>query len=232
MKTVPAFRPLRFFWLQSLLLLGLLAIIAYYLQLDDSQTQAAAQEGSLIDRTSALGYLICAGLMLVLGGRDLLKHHYPLMIGVTLLGLRELDFDKRYSTLGLFKSATFRSPDVSLLEKGITLVVVLLVVWLAIALIVKYLRPLLTRAVQFNMVAISICCAGGLLVVARTLDGIARKLGEFGVNVTAHTEVHTTIIEEVFELGAPYSLIIALFCYLQIYRRDAFKGAVKQNAEA
>lgn len=232
MKTIPAFCPLRFFWLQSLLLLALITIIGYYLPLDDELTRQAAQEGSLIDRTSAVGYLVCAGLMLLLGGTHVLKNHYPLIIAVTLLGLRELDFDKRYSTLGLFKSATFRSPDVSLLEKGVTLVVVLLVVWLAITLIVKYLRPLLTRAVQFNMVAISICCAGGLLVVARTLDGIARKLGEFGIDVSAHTEVHTTIIEEVFELGAPYSLIIALFCYLQIYRHGTLKTAARQKAEA
>jgi hypothetical protein len=225
MTTVSAFRPLRYFWLQSLLLLSLGAIIAYYLQIDDAITRHAAREGGLIDLTSALGYLICAGLMLVLGGRHVIKHHYPLIISVTLLGLRELDFDKRYSTLGLFKSATFRSPDVSLLEKAITLAIVLLVIWLFITLISKYLKPLLARAVEFNMVALSVACAGGLLVVARTLDGIARKLGDIGISVRMHTEVHTTIIEEVFELGAPYSLTIALFCYLHVYRRESTKRA-------
>ncbi|WP_049723500.1 hypothetical protein [Gilvimarinus polysaccharolyticus] len=219
MTTVPAFYPQRYFWLQSLLLLSLLAIIAYYWQVDDVITEHAAREGGLIDLTSALGYFLCSGLMVVLGGKYMVKHHYPLIISVVLLGLRELDFDKRYSSLGLFKSATFRSQDVSILEKVVTLGIILMVIWLVIILITKYLRPLLARALEFNMLALSIACAGGLLVVARTLDGIARKLATFDINISLHTGIHTTIIEEVFELGAPYSLIIALFCYLHVYRR-------------
>lgn len=218
MTFVSAFHPLRYFWLQSLLLLSLFTAITYYLLIDDIITMHAAREGGPIDLTSALGYLICAALMIILGGKHLITRHYPLIISVTLLGLRELDFDKRYSTLGLFKSATFRSPEVSLLEKSITLVIVLMIIWLAVILIARYLRPLLVHAMKFNMVALSIACAGGFLVVARTLDGIARKLGDIGVSVSMHTEVHTTIIEEIFELGAPYSLIIALLCYLYVYR--------------
>lgn len=56
------------------------------------------------------------------------------------------------------------------------------------------------------------------MVVARTLDGAARKLGGLGINISQHTAAHTTIIEEVFELGAPYSLLIAFFAYLHLYR--------------
>src|SRR5690554_5329355 len=220
MSPVPAFRPYTFFWLQSFLLLALFSIIAYYLMADQSIAKHATREGGLIDFSSAISYLVCAGLMIVLGGRQFIQRHYALIISVLVLGLRELDFDKRYSTLGLFKTATFRSDEVSLLEKAITLVFVLMVIWLAITLIVKYLVPLIRQALRFNMVALSIACAGGLLVAARTLDGIGRKLASFGVDISSHTEVHTTVIEEVFELGAPLSLLIALFCYLRVYHRS------------
>lgn len=218
MSSVPAFRPYTFFWLQSFLLLALFSIIAYYLMVDQSIAKHATREGGLIDFSSAISYLVCAGLMIVLGGRQFIQRHYALIISVLVLGLRELDFDKRFSTLGLFKTATFRSAEVSLLEKSITLVIVLMVIWLAVTLIVNYLLPLIKQTFKLNMVALSIGCAGGLLVAARVLDGIGRKLASVGIDIGPHTEIHTTVIEEVFELGAPLSLIVALLCYVWLYR--------------
>lgn len=210
-------RPLRYFIQLILLLVAMAAIIVYYLYAGDETAQSAAHEGGPIDLSSALGYFLCAALMLWKGGNHVREHHWPLIVGVTLLGLRELDMDKRYSTFGLFKSQTFRSPDVSWLEKGVSVLIVLAVAWLLVLTTKRYIKPLLLGALRFEAVAIIAGVSCGMLFIARLLDGIARKLAVWNISFSEHQEILTTIAEEVLELGAPLGFILAFFAYYRIY---------------
>lgn len=216
MPDVPA-QPIRYLVRLALLLAALVAIIIYYIGAGDEAAQAAAQEGGLIDFSSALGYFVCAALMAIVGGRHVLKHHYPLILALTLLGMRELDLDKRLSTFGIFKSQTFRSADVSWLEKGISLAVIIGVLWLLITMIRRYTKPLWFSVWRFEAVSLITGFGCGMLVLARLLDGIARKLATLNITFSEHQEVLTTITEEVLELGVPLCFILAFFAYYRVY---------------
>lgn len=211
-------RPLRYISVLALIMTLQVLIIGHYVSGPDHTTQAAAQEGSLIDLSSALGYFIGAGLMLVLGGFHVIRHHWPLIVSLCLLGMRELDLDKAFSTYGLFKSATLKASDVSLLEKSITLAIIIAITSLAILLIKRYWKTLMSSFFRLEAVSFITCFAGGMLVLARALDGISRKAAEFGIIVSEHNEILTTIAEEVLELGAPYTFILAFFAYRRIYQ--------------
>ncbi|UTF61672.1 hypothetical protein [Gilvimarinus sp. DA14] len=220
MSDLPA-QPLRYLLRLALLLAGLLAIITYYFLAGDEAAQRAAQEGGLIDLSSALGYFICAGLMAIVGGRHVIKHHYPLILSLLLLGMRELDFDKRFSTYGVFKSQTLRSADVSWLEKGLSLAIILAVLWLLVVLIKRYTRPLWSSVWRFEAVSLITGFGCGMLVLARLLDGIARKLSRLNIAFSEHQEILTTITEEVLELGVPLCFILAFFAYYRVYHPGA-----------
>ncbi|MDO3387398.1 hypothetical protein QWI17_16270 [Gilvimarinus sp. SDUM040013] len=216
-QSIIPLRPLRYISLLAAILLAQLLIISYYVSGPDEIAQAAAQEGNLIDWSSALGYFIGVATMLIFGGYHVIRYHWPLMLSLALLGMRELDLDKKFSTYGLFKSATLKASDVSLLEKGITIVIIAAIASLTILLIKRYWRTLISSFFHLEAVSFITCFAGGMLVLARTLDGISRKAADFGVVVTQHNEILTTIAEEVLELGAPYTFILAFFAYRRIY---------------
>lgn len=211
MQTTYPLRPVRYISLLALILAAQAWIVWHYVNGPEELAIAAAQEGSLIDLSSALGYFIGAGLMILLGGLHVIRHHWPLILALALLGMRELDMDKAFSTYGLFKSATFRAADVSLLEKAITLVIIVAVIALAAALLKRYLRTLMASFFRLEAVAFISCFACGMLVLARTLDGIGRKAASFGFVLSEHSEVLTTIAEEVLELGVPYTFYSGFF---------------------
>lgn len=216
-------RPVRYISLLALILAAQVLIIWHYVNGPEELAIAAAQEGSLIDLSSAVGYFLGAGLMILLGGLHVIRHHWPLILALALLGMRELDMDKAFSTYGLFKSATLRAADVSLLEKGITLVIIFTIAALAIALLRRYIKSLITSFFRLEAVAFITCFAGGMLVLARTLDGIGRKAASFDIILSEHGEVLTTITEEVLELGVPYTFILAFFAYRNIYLKQSHK---------
>ncbi|MDO3381024.1 hypothetical protein [Gilvimarinus algae] len=212
-------RPLRYLLLLAMVIIAIAVTVYYYISAGDVAAMQAAREGGPIDFASAMGYFVCAALMVCLGGSHVVRHHWPLIITVTLLGLREMDFDKRFSTYGLFKSATLRAPDVSILEKGITLLVILAVVALFITLIRRYARTLLGSVLRLEAVSLITGFAGAMLIIARALDGAARKLADFGIHLPHHSEVLTTITEEVIELGVPVTLMLAFLAYRRVYLR-------------
>jgi len=95
----------------------LLVIYALTFSLDASGRDFWLSEGGVVESLSALGYFVCAALMLLMGGWHYVKkYHYVFML-VMLFGMRELDFDKRFTTMGIFKSKFYASSDVPMIEK-------------------------------------------------------------------------------------------------------------------
>ena len=62
------------------------------------------EEGGVIETLSVFGYFLCVLLMLLKGKWPYIKKYNYFLILVILLGFRELDFHKRFTTMGIFKS--------------------------------------------------------------------------------------------------------------------------------
>jgi hypothetical protein len=157
-----------------------------------------------------MGYFLCAGYMLLGGGREFMKRYNYIIVLVALFGLRELDFDKRFTTMGILKSRFYLSSEVPPLEKLIGLIVIALLTWAAIKIVRNHLASTVANLVEFNERAVGVVMIFVLLAVSKSIDGIARKLKPFGIETSQQISFLASSVEEVMELGVPI-LMIAVF---------------------
>ena len=66
--------------------------------------------------------------MAVRGGRAYLTRNSYLVVLITFFGCRELDFDKRFTAVGVLKSRFYLSTDIPVFEKLIGLIVIALII--------------------------------------------------------------------------------------------------------
>lgn len=197
----------------ALLLLGLLGLCAYFHMIDSERALTILREGGVVETLSALGYLVCLGVMLSMGGLKYLKTHYPLMLVVGLFCLRELDFDKRFTETGLLQSRIFTSGDVALGERIIGLLVMALIISLIVYIVRYYLFAWVSRLIRLDAVAVGVALAMGFIVFSKGIDGLGRKLEPFGIMVSEQVAFSASVFEEVFELGIPVLLIVITVAY-------------------
>jgi hypothetical protein len=170
-------------------------------------------EGGWIENLTAAGHFMAVGLFICVGGRRFLREHFSTCLLVLAFGLRELDFDKRFTTMGIFKTRFYKSAGVPVDEKIIGLFVIgilLLVVWDVIR---KYSKSWRAGKKHLDAVSCGVLLVGALLVLSKTADGFRRRLREFGMSVSDGVSFNITRAEEILEMGLPIVIIIAFFAY-------------------
>jgi hypothetical protein len=191
-------------------LLGLTALTAFLQFAGGDFTDAAISEGGPIESLSALGYFM--GVILL--GFIRKPSSYPYLIVIlVLMGFRELDFHNRFTTLSLSKITFYVSPEVSLLEKMLGVILIMLILYVLVRLAGAHFSDFITALKRKEPPALGVCLGIGLIVFTKTLDGLARKLASVGMTMSNHLEQLTIITEEVFELGIPLMFIIAIIAY-------------------
>lgn len=165
-------------------------------------------EGGPVETASAAGYFLCAGLILVRCDREFLRRRAAYPVIVILLGLRELDFDKRFTTAGLFKISFYLGSDVSWAEKSLGGLVILIVGLLVAWIVLVDLKPYLARFRSTSAVSIGVAAVLGTLAIAKTLDGLPRKLLSLGLSVESQVLTHLHSAEEILELAVPILLTL------------------------
>ncbi|MGD9687109.1 MAG: hypothetical protein AB7U43_09075, partial [Desulfobacter sp.] len=91
-------------------LVSLLLLFLFSATLDDATRKAFLGEDGPVEIASAALYFVCCAYALLRGGGAFLKK-YPYFVVIPLLfGMRELDFDKRFTTIGVLKSKFYVSP--------------------------------------------------------------------------------------------------------------------------
>ena len=103
-----------YFRIYAILFLSLVLLAAFVVNLGPTEAKALMSDTGPIERASALGYFLCAGYMLLAGGRDFARKYSYIIVLVALCGCRELDFDKRFTTMGILKSRFYLSSEVPL----------------------------------------------------------------------------------------------------------------------
>lgn len=167
------------------------------------------KEGVGIERVTVL-LLLWAFVLLIarLGLRRSLSE-WQLALALFLMALRELDFDKRFTDEGLLKLRYYTSPDLpshKLAGIGLMLVLALMLYRLAR----RNLRPWLARLRQRDLSAWLVAGAGVAGVVAKSIDGLGRKLAAFGIELPEIVGRRAGRIEELLELVFVMLLIQAI----------------------
>lgn len=175
-------------------------------------------ESGPIESASAISYLICMIFILLAGRAAYLKSHFPLPLLMLLFALRELDFDKRFTVMGILKTRFYSSADVPLYQKLIGALVTILLIYLVGRLLTRYTRYFITHFFKGEPVVIGTALSLGLLVVSKTLDGLARKLAPLDVHFTPATNHLLELLEENFELAAPIMMLLTFYVFFRQQR--------------
>lgn len=174
------------------------------------------KEGGVIETLSALGYFLCALLVILVGKWAYFKRYNYYLLLVILFGLRELDFDKRFTTMGVLKSKFYLSSNVPVIEKLVGLFVIAIILYIVISIIKNVSKNFSSKIKQISSVHIGGLLTFFLLVFTKSIDGIERKLGGLNFVIEKQTAINFEVIEEVLELGIPLMIISTYIIYFSV----------------
>ena len=197
------------------LLIMLLTIVALE-TLDTGTKRFLIREGGLVEQLSAAGYFICIIFLLYQGKKRLENVSFWLMnLFLLFLGLRELDFHSRFTTMGITKTKFYVSPEVPFGEKLIGVVVSLLFLFTVLYLVKRHFRDFITGLVNKESWSIGIFLGTALMVVSKIADSQADLIelvcGLMGIDWNPMS----VTVEEMLELNIPIMFLLAIFSRFQ-----------------
>ena len=193
----------------ALLVAILAVVISFPIFISPKVLAPLIAENGVIERLTVVAYLVCIVVVLAGSIKRSLRESLILSAPLALFAMRELDFQSRFTTMGILKTKYYVSPDVPILEKLVVIVCLVAIIWGAVQFVKLYARRFFDAALAFHPGAICIGLAVLLFAVSTTVDGIGRKALGFGVEVDHYTIAFFQTLEEVSELGAPLFLILA-----------------------
>lgn len=186
--------------------------------LDENNRDLFFDEGGIIEVASAIGYFLCALLILYKGKINYLRKYYYFILLIIMCGFRELDFHKRFTTMGILKIKFFISPSVPFTEKLVGFLIVLLLLHVLISIYRYHFRQFIEGLKNHSTISIGVFIIMILLGVSKTLDGISRKMGSFEIEIESQIAIHLAALEEVLELGIPMFLLLIYYAYFDKYK--------------
>lgn len=166
------------------------------------------KEGHSIETLSVLLLALAVVLWFTLAGPHALRE-WQIPVLLTLMAAREMDFDKRFSDDGLLKLRTYTG-DAPLMTKLVGAAVIALVLVASYRLLRRNLPFWWARLRSGHADALLILGAFVTGVVAKTLDGLARKLDPLGVAVPQNVDMLASRAEEVLEMLCYWMVCIAI----------------------
>jgi len=165
------------------------------------------KEGGVIESASVFGYFLCIALIIYRRKTAYARHFFLLIL---FFMLRELDFQERFTTMGIFKTRFFISEQVPFAEKAVGAMVILLLLYVSISILLRHSKDFFTGLKKRSVVSVGTLLAVIFLVVSKLLDGIAGKLKAFGIALSAQMSFHAEALEEIFEFGVPLLIFFTL----------------------
>jgi hypothetical protein len=191
----------------------LLALFVFSITLDDFTRKTLLSEDGPVEIASAALYFVCCVYALVRGGGVFLKK-YPYFIVIPLLfGMRELDFDKRFTTIGVLKSKFYVSPLEPWHTKLIVIALGLAVIVLMVMMVKTHLKGLWESVRSGGALGWGVVLVLTMLVVSKSLDGLERKCLSIGLSVAPLLAKYSSVAEEIIELGIPVMMLLLFSHY-------------------
>lgn len=174
-------------------------------------------EGGVVETFSVLGYFACFFYVLYRGKFSFLRKFWYIHATFILFAFRELDFHKKFTTMGIFKSKFYLSPQVPVVEKFFASMVLMLLLLIAYLIVKNHGKSFWQGIRERNFFALTLSLPILLLIVSKSIDGLARKLSGLGIEVSHNIDRFASSVEEVFELGIPVMFLIAMVIYFNEY---------------
>jgi hypothetical protein len=183
----------------------ILAIWVATSQLEHELALSLIEENGPVETLTVACFLI--GSFLVFGGPELARR-WPAAAILLMFGLRELDFHSRFTTMNITKSRFYLSPDVPFTEKLFGLCLLLFFVACVYLLLKRYGRGFIKRVRQTEGLAVAIATSVVFLAIAKSMDGLPRKLKPLGITMDDGARLLATAGEELLEMGAAILLLV------------------------
>ncbi|MFW8591031.1 hypothetical protein ACOI22_09535 [Glaciecola sp. 2405UD65-10] len=170
----------------------------------------------MIENLTVVGYLLCVFTMLLKGGAAYLKKYWYFATVLLAFAARELDFDKRFTNFGVLKSKFLVHPDVSWWGKVIAMAIVLFILLALITIVRRHGRTFLAEVFAFDwsVKTWSIGFAGGFLVLSKSIDGLGRKLSDWGISqISDQADLIASMAEESMEFTVPFFFLLTILYY-------------------
>jgi len=192
-------------------MLGALALLIVVLWATPAGTEHRwIREGGPIEGVTAATYIVVLATILARGGRDFWRRYWDLGLVPLVFLLRELDFDKRFTSAGIFTSRLYRNPSFPAREKAMgVILIVLITIWI-VAMVARHGREGIEQWRRRSPVAVGVVLVLAMTVTAFLLDGLDRKLRKIGVTVSPAISAKSEVVEECVELAVPW-MMLALF---------------------
>lgn len=189
-----------------------LALIAVFVIVDlafFAQAASFKREGGGLENVSAVLYGIAALVFFRAAPRAVWARLFHIPALMILFAMREMDFDKAFTPEGVLQLRLY-SGDTALQTKFIagavaifSVYVILRTAWRGVPAILRDLRG--GRLWPWFAVA-----AGALVVGTKSVDGLGRKLLDFGIVISADLDATASLVEEVGEVFIPVCAILAI----------------------
>ena len=177
--------------------------------LSSSDVAGLYQENGPVEVASVAVWILAALTMVWLSPRQALGERWHVTALFLLFAAREMDFDKRFLSQGVFKARLY-SGDSPITEKIIGLCVIAVVLTIVIRLLRRNWRdiwPGVRNGVLWVQVAVLAVLSA---VISKTIDGAGRKLQGFGISLSETAEFRLAIVEEILELGFGVLVVLAV----------------------
>lgn len=176
----------------------------------DSTRKFVISEGGIVETFTVVGYLACFLYLLYKGKFLYLKNFWYIHAIFILFAFRELDFHKKFTTMGIFKSKFYVSYSVPFIEKFFASLVLIFLFGIVYLLIKKHSKTYLVELKSGDMFSVSIFISMALVFISKSIDGLSRKLSDIGITISSTSDKFASSVEEVFELGIPVMFFIAI----------------------
>ncbi len=167
------------------------------------------KENGPIEMMSAAGYVVAVVFFLIKFRRSATAlWYFPLLM--LAMGLRELDFHVRFTTINMTKARYFFTEGVPPGEKAVVAAVLLVLACAGVTMLVKEGRAFWTSLKQRQPAGVGVSLAIMLGVCSLVLDALPRKLLKWGITVSDFPSFAISVLEEVVELGIPLMLLVTI----------------------
>lgn len=206
--------------LPSLVVFGLVLTACLIVLAQPAETQQALLEeyGPFENMTLWLYVAAFAALALLYPTpRMFFTHIYFPYLALALM-FREMDFDKTPFTHGMLHILQYTGDDVPTLERIITITLVLILLAMFCTMVWRHGLQFWQALWRFDVAAWTFVGMLGFGATAKSLDGLSRKLRDFGVQISENTKQIALTYEEIAELAIAAMLLLTI---LFVFKRHS-----------
>ena len=170
------------------------------------------KEGGALELSTVVALCLTTVVLICRDPRLAFGSHWHLPALTALLAMRELDFDKRFIETGILKLRLYTG-DAPFVLKVFGVAVIALVLICLYRLLRHDGRRFLMAVQQREAWALAILAGIFAVIVAKSIDGLGRKLAPFGISLSDAQGLLVIMLEETLELGFAVALLSAAFLW-------------------